>query len=320
MELSIAAQGLSGMTWPAWKQLVEATERLGFAGLYYTDHFVLPEAQTADQLELIVALTYLAAQTQRLHFGPLVAPFSFRDPVMLARQAAVLGELSGGRMRLGVGAGWMAYEHEMFGYELGDLKTRMARFTEGLEIITQLLNSNEPVQYHGTFYHLREATLYPRPAHPLPILVGGKGPRRSLQLVARYADIWNASRLSPAEFSERSALLDAALATIGRDAGAVKRTVMIPVLCGRTPAEIEQRVQGVRQLFAAFAAMPLDALLDAMREMFGALIVGSPEAVVAGLRAYADAGVSEMIIQWFGTDIEGLELLAEDVAPQVAGV
>jgi alkanesulfonate monooxygenase SsuD/methylene tetrahydromethanopterin reductase-like flavin-dependent oxidoreductase (luciferase family) len=152
MELSLAVQSLCGLTWPAWKQMVEAVERLGFAGLYCTDHFTLPDALTVDSLEVIVALTYLADHTQRIHFGPLVAPFSFRDPVILARQAAVLDDLSGGRMRLGVGAGWMEYEHQMFGYQLGDMATRMARFAEGLEVITQLLQrlSRFPIRVGST--------------------------------------------------------------------------------------------------------------------------------------------------------------------------
>ena len=93
MELSISVQGLSGLTWPTWKRLVQAVESLGFAGLFCADHFTLPGAATIDSLEMIVALTYLADHTQHIHFGPLVAPFSYRDPVMLARQAAVLDEL-----------------------------------------------------------------------------------------------------------------------------------------------------------------------------------------------------------------------------------
>src|SRR5262245_4538709 len=320
-ELSISIQGLCGLTWPAWQRLVEAVERLGFAGLFCTDHFTLPDALTVDSLEMIVALTYLADHTQRIHFGPLVAPFSFRDPVMLARQAAVLDDLSGGRICLGVGAGWMEYEHHMFGYHLGDMRTRMARFAEGLEVITRLLQSAEPVSYAGQFYQLREAVLHPRPQRPggPAILVGGKGPRRSLPLVARYATIWNATRLAPDEFRARSAQLDELAHIAGRSPSAIKRTVMIPVVCGRTTAELDQRVQGVRQLFSDFATMPLDALLDEMRDMFGSMIVGTPDEVIGGIRAYANVGVEELIIQWFGVgDLDGLQLLAEHVLPHIA--
>jgi alkanesulfonate monooxygenase SsuD/methylene tetrahydromethanopterin reductase-like flavin-dependent oxidoreductase (luciferase family) len=320
MELSVSIQGLCGLTWPTWKQIVAAAEPLGYAGLYCTDHFILPEAATVDSLEMIVALTYLADHTQRIHFGPLVAPFSFRDPVMLARQAAVLDDLSGGRMCLGVGAGWMEYEHQMFGYQLGDMATRMARFAEGLEVITRLLQSAEPVSYAGHFYQLREAILYPRPQRPggPAILVGGKGPLRSLPLVARYAHIWNATRLSPDEFRTRSARLDELAHAAGRAPGAIKRTVMIPVICGDSAAELERRVQGVRQLFPDLVALPLDALFDELRDIFGYMIVGGAEEVIGEMRAYADAGVEELIMQWFGMDdLEGLQVLAEKVLPHL---
>src|SRR5258707_7098519 len=101
-----------------------------------------------------------------MHFGSLVAPLSMRDPVMLARQAAALDDLSHGRMVLGVGAGWNEREHAMFGYPLGDNATRFARLEEGLEVITRLLHTDERVSHNGRFYHLSEAMLLPRPARP----------------------------------------------------------------------------------------------------------------------------------------------------------
>jgi alkanesulfonate monooxygenase SsuD/methylene tetrahydromethanopterin reductase-like flavin-dependent oxidoreductase (luciferase family) len=321
MQLSIAIQGLCGLTWPAWKRLVQAVEPGGFAGLFCTDHFVLPGAATVDSLEAMVALTYLADHTRQIHFGPLVAPFSFRDPVMLARQAAVLDDLSGGRMCLGVGAGWMEYEHQMFGYQLGDLAMRMARFAEGLEVVTSLLRSTAPVSYSGRFYQLHEAVLHPHIQRPggVPILVGGKGPRRTLPLIARYADIWNATRLTPAEFRARSEQLDHIVHAAGRDPRTIKRTVMVPVLCGRNTNELEQRVASLRQLFPEWRELPLDALLDAMRDTFGAMIVGTPAEVVQAMRAYSDVGVAELIMQWFGVeDLDGLQLLADQVVPQLA--
>src|SRR6266568_3069844 len=116
--LAISVEAMMGLTWPLWKRLVAEVEQLSFAGLFRSDHFTLPLPVDPDALELIVTLSYLADHTQRVHFGPLVAPLSFRDPVMLTRQATALDDLSGGRMILGVGAGWMEREHAMFGYDL----------------------------------------------------------------------------------------------------------------------------------------------------------------------------------------------------------
>jgi alkanesulfonate monooxygenase SsuD/methylene tetrahydromethanopterin reductase-like flavin-dependent oxidoreductase (luciferase family) len=321
LELSVSIEGLCGLTWQLWKRLVQAVEPWGFAGLFCSDHFSMPDTSGLASLEMIVALTYLADHTQRVHFGPMVAPFSFRDPVMLARQAAALDDLSGGRMILGVGAGWMDYEHQMFGYNLGDMATRMARFGEAIEVTTRLLQSNAPVSFEGRFYQLREAIFYPRPQRqggPL-ILVGGKGPRRTLPLVARYANIWNATRLTPHDFRALSAKLDEFVVAAGREPSAIKRTLMIPILCGRDRTELERRAQGFRQIFPELAEMSLDAVLDDMRATFTNMIIGTPDEVISQIHAYADVGVEELIIQWFAVeDLEGLQVLAEQVLPHVA--
>ncbi len=150
--ISIQIEGQNGLTWPRWKRLVKEVEELGFAGLFRSDHFTNARPPDKDSLEMVVSLTYLADHTQRIHFGPLVAPISFRDPALLARQAAALDDLSGGRMILGIGAGWQEREHRLFGHDLGDVPTRMTRMEEGLEVITRLLNSDEPVTYEGKFF------------------------------------------------------------------------------------------------------------------------------------------------------------------------
>ena len=321
IELSIMIEGMYGLTWPVWKRLVTEVEQLGFAGLFRSDHFTVATAGYPDALELVVSLTYLADHAQRIHFGPLVAPLSFRDPVMLARQAAALDDLSGGRMILGVGAGWMEREHTMFGYELGDVPTRMERFAEGLEVITRLLRSEEPVTYPGRFYQLREAMLRPRPQRRggPPLLIGGTGPQRTLPLVARYADIWNAYGVTLDAFRERSARLDELLREVGRQPDSVKRTLMILILCGRDPTELEQRVRGFRRFDQEMGDMPLDALLNLLRAQFRGIIVGTPEEVVDQIRAYERAGVEELMAQCFTVDdFAGLHLLAEHVLPHLA--
>jgi len=310
-----------GFTWPICKRLVSEVEPLGFAGLFRSDHFTLPFPANPDVLDLIVSLTYLADNTQQVQLGSLVAPLSFRDPVMLARQAAALDDLSNGRMILGVGAGWMEREHIMFGYPLGDVSTRMTRLEEGLEVLTRLLHSAEPVTYTGQFYRLQEAVLRPLPHRPggPPLLIGGSSPRRTLPLVARYADIWNAQQVTPEVFAERSAHLDELLRRVGRELRDVKRTVMAPVICGRNPAELEQRVSGLRRLLPNGAQLPLDALLDQLRVGFVNLIVGSPEQVVAQIRAFERVGCEELMVSWWpADDFAGLYLLAEQVLPQLA--
>ena len=217
--ISIMIEGQDGLSWPRWKRLAEEVERLGYAGLFRSDHFTNAGPPDKDSLELVVSLAYLASSTSRIHFGSLVAPFSFRDPAMLARQAAAIDDLSAGRLILGLGAGWNAREHALFGYELGDIPTRMARMQEGLEVVTRLLRSDEPVTYEGRFYQLRGAMLLARPQRPggPPIMIGGNGPKRTLPLVARYADVWNSVFIGPEEFRARSAALDDLMIAAGEE-------------------------------------------------------------------------------------------------------
>src|SRR5919199_3101407 len=152
--IAIMIEGQTGLNWPRWKRLVEVVEELGFAGLFRSDHFTDPQPPNRDALETIVSLGYVADHTRRIHFGPLVAPVSFREPVMLARQAAALDDLSDGRMILGLGAGWQEREHGLFGYDLGDVPTRMTRFEEALEVVTRLLRNEEARAFKGRFYRL----------------------------------------------------------------------------------------------------------------------------------------------------------------------
>lgn len=315
MQISISIEGMFDLTWPRWKRLVTAIEGLGFAGLFRSDHFTLMDAPDPDALETIVSLTYLAAQSQRVHFGTLVAPVSFRDPVMLARQAMALDDLSNGRMILGVGSGWLTREHTMFGYNLGDVTTRMDRLEEALEVMTRLIRSDEPFTFTGRFYQLHEAHLLPRPQRPTPVMVGGNGPKRTLPLVARYADIWNCVAKSPELFAERSARLDELLRAEGRQPQDLKRTIMIPIVCWRTPQEREARAQQLRNSFTEYSAKSTEAIFESLR-VDDSAIVGAPEQVIEQLQRFADAGAEEVMIQWIAMeDIDGLAAIAESILP-----
>jgi alkanesulfonate monooxygenase SsuD/methylene tetrahydromethanopterin reductase-like flavin-dependent oxidoreductase (luciferase family) len=316
--ISLQIEGQQGLTWPRWKRLVAEVEELGFAGLFRSDHFTSERPPDRDSLEMVVSLTYLADHTQRIPFGPLVAPLSVRDPTLLVRQAAALDDLSGGRMILGVGAGWQEREHQLFGHELGDVPTRMARLEEGLEVMTRLLGSDEPVTYEGRFFHLRGATLLPRPQRPggPRILIGGNSPKRSLPLVAQYADIWNGVFLTPGAFREHSAILDGLLRADGRKPGDVKRTMMQSLFFGRDMGELDRRLNW-RHHDLEFAGKPLEEVIESLHASQG-FIAGTPNMVIEQINAYADSGVEELMLQWFDMDdIEGLRAFATRVLPRV---
>src|SRR5215212_2918335 len=264
IEISIDIESQFGLNWPQWKRIVAEVERLGFAGLFRSDHFtVYPQPPDDDALELMVSLAYLADHTQRLHFGSLVAPISIRDPILLARQAAAIDDLSGGRLVLGVGAGWVQREHTMFGYELGDIPTRMNRFAEALEVISQLLRSDEPVTYAGKFYQLNDARLLPRTQRKSgpPLLIPASGTKKGMPLVARYADMWNIPWRTPEEFRTLSQQLDEHLDRYGRPRNAVKRTMMTMLIYGSTSTELEQQLRPIRRFLPHLAETPLEEAL-----------------------------------------------------------
>ena len=316
VDISIQIEGQNGLNWPYWKRIVREVEDLGFSGLFRSDHFTNAMPPDKDSLEMIVSLTYLADRTQRVHFGPLVAPISFRDPTLLVRQAAALDDLSAGRMILGVGAGWQEREHHLFGHDLGDLPTRMARFEEGLEVITRLLKSDEPVTYEGRFFQLRGALLLPRPQRPggPRILIGGNGPKRTLPLVARYADMWNANFISHEAFRERSATLDQLLHAAGRSPSDVRRTVMLSLFFGRDMADLDRRLNSLRDALG-IAGQSLDKVIQDLRAS-GRAIIGTPAMLIEQIRAYENAGADELVLQWFDLDdIDGLRELAASILP-----
>jgi alkanesulfonate monooxygenase SsuD/methylene tetrahydromethanopterin reductase-like flavin-dependent oxidoreductase (luciferase family) len=159
-------EGQMGLNWPRWQRMARAVEDLGFAGLFRSDHYTNPNPPDQDSLELWVSLTWLADNTERLEFGPMVTPFSFREPTMTARMAAAVDDLSNGRLILGLGAGWQEREHHAYGHDLLGVKERLDRLEEGLEVVTRLLNSDEHVSFSGDYYELNDAILLPRPQRP----------------------------------------------------------------------------------------------------------------------------------------------------------
>jgi alkanesulfonate monooxygenase SsuD/methylene tetrahydromethanopterin reductase-like flavin-dependent oxidoreductase (luciferase family) len=297
---------------------VAEVDRLGYRGLYCCDHFLPGGGGYADSIDIFAAFTYLADHSARLEFGSLVAPVSFRDPVQLARLAQTLDNLSDGRFILGVGAGWMERENTMFGYTLGDRATRMARLAEGLEVIALLCRSDEPATFAGRFYRLQEARLLPRSPRPTGprLLVGGAGPKRTLPLTARYADAWNTGGRTPEAYRESSTLLDELIVRAGRQPGDVRRTLMQQVICYRGAAELGPRL---RHLAAPQPGATPAARLAALRERSPSVIAGSPAEVIEQIRAYEAAGVQEIMVQRLDLDdMEGLQIIAEEVLPHVS--
>lgn len=305
IDVAIMIEGQNGLDWERWRGITQVVEGSGYVGLFRSDHYTNARPPDKDSLELWVSLTWLAGNTQRIDFGPLVSPVSFRHPTMTARMAAAVDDLSGGRMILGLGAGWQEREHNNFGWDLLDVDGRFNRFKEGLEVITRLLESDSPVDFEGDYFNLNEAILLPRPNRPggPPVLIGGNGPLRTLPLVAKYASEWNAIFAAPQELKTLNAKLDELLEERGRRPEDVRRSMMTGCVFGRDRAEVERKVK---------ARGAGDQSISDLRQR--GLFVGTAAEMIDQLSILEEAGLQRVMLQWLDLDdLGGLERMAKGI-------
>lgn len=299
-DVAIMVEGQMGLNWERWTEFGPLVEELGFDGLFRSDHFTNPDGSYEDSLELWTSLTWLADNTDRIDIGPLVTPFSFRHPVFTARMGKDVDNLSGGRLNLGVGAGWLEHEHDAFGFDLLDLDARFDRFEEGVEVVHDLLRTDDPVSFDGEYYELDDAMLLPRPDRPEGprLIVGGNGRGRTLPLAAEFADEWNGVFQPPEAFADLNDYLDDRLREQGRDPEGMTRSLMTRVVFGRDDAEVEALLDGDDD--------------EELREL-GAIIGTAPE-VAEHLDRLDEAGTDRVVLQWLAPDDhERLRALADAV-------
>ena len=319
MKLGVMIEGQEGVTWDLWRRLMARVEGLGFESLWRSDHFMSTEDSSRDAIESWVALTLTAAETTRLRFGPLVCPMTFRHPSLLARMAASVDVLSGGRLVLGLGAGWNEHEHHAFGIPFPPLPARIELLKEGIEVIRRLLGDG-PAHFNGRHYQLNGSNPCPKPVQKprIPLLIGTTGAGRMLRVVARYADEWDAPGItSPAAYRARRERLDNYCRGINRDPNEIRRCVSAAYLIGRDAAALQRRGAMMQQLILGLAALDPVAVPEVLRT--DGWIVGTPDQIVVQLRALADEGVERVIFQHNDpADFEALELMAYEVMPAVA--
>ena len=212
------------MSWEKTLERWRLFERLGFDSAWDCDHLVQPSRPDGPYLEAWTLLAALAAGTERIRVGVLVSCNTFRHPVLLAKQAVTVDHVSGGRLELGLGAGWYEPEHAMYGIDFPPRRELVDRFREAVEVVDRLLR-DEVTTYEGAHYRLRDATFRPPPLQRPrpPLTLGAHGPRM-LRIVARYADAWN-SFGTPDQVRARNRVLDEACAEIGRDPGEIVRSL-----------------------------------------------------------------------------------------------
>jgi F420-dependent oxidoreductase-like protein len=282
-----------------WR-LVEA---LGFDSLWDFDHLNQPSRPEGPYLEAWTTLAALAVHTTRVRIGVLVSSNTFRHPAVLAKQAVTLDVMSGGRLDVGMGAGWFVPEHEAFGIEFAPPGERVSRFREAVEVVDRLLR-HERTSYAGRYYRLRDAVCLPRPVQrPRPPLVlAGHGPRM-LRIVAEHADVWN-SFGTPAEMRERGALLAEHCRQIGRDPAAIRRSLY--GWATQTPGEgwADERAGGwAASLARGDRRLPADPWASA-------------QACLDFIETYREAGIDHFVIDAPRAEqLPAMERFAADLLP-----
>lgn len=288
--------------------LALATERAGFDAFFRSDHLfgVDPDDPTYRPTDCWTTLAGLARDTERVRLGSLVTAATFRAPGLLAAIVASVDEMSGGRVELGIGTGWYTREHAAFGVPFPAQGERFDRLEEQLAIITGLWRTpagdEDGFSFDGTHYRVDANRTPPRPTqspHP-PIIVGGAGPRRTPAVAARFATEFNGAL--GGDLAERYANFARACESIGRDPAEARRSAVLPVACGATPAEAERRAALIGSEFIRDAA-----------------VIGSPGLVVDRLAALGDAGADTVYLHIYDIhDLEHIALLGAEVLPHFA--
>jgi F420-dependent oxidoreductase-like protein len=263
--------------WPDVLEVARHAEATGWDGVYVADHFMGNaggiDPVSSPVLEATAVLSALASATERLRIGPMVFGATYRHPAVLANWAATVDRISGGRLVLGIGAGWQINEHEQYGIELPPVRQLVDRFGEYCEVLHGLLRTDKTT-FEGDWFHLQDALCEPKPVQePLPVLIGAKGDRM-LGLVARYADEWNTGGL-PDEVAERAAFLDRRCEAIGRDPATIVRSTQVPMLITDDENEARRAVASIAPRVA---------------------VAGTVDQITELVAGWSDAGFDEVIL------------------------
>lgn len=316
MEIGLMVEGQNGLTWERWSHILALAERLKFPSVFRSDHYFIGPQQ--DSLEAYLSFVIAAKETTTLRFGPLVSPVTFRSPIDQARMAAQIDVLSAGRFVMGMGAGWNEAEHRAYGIPFPPLKERFDRLEESIQVAKSLWTSAD-ARFDGRYYTLAGANCLPRPAAGRPpLLIGGGGEKRTLKLVARYADEWNSVNVDVETYRHKREVLERHCEAEGRDPATIRRSMMVFAVVGPDEASLDA---AARRLMSMRGMAP-DTDPRAFREALRARgIAGTTDQVVDQLGRLAELGVQEIMFQHFNFDSDLVpEYLAAEIAPRVKGL
>jgi F420-dependent oxidoreductase-like protein len=315
MDLRVFVEPQQGASYDDLLRVARHAEELGFDGFFRSDHYLFMGEWGAEghagepgPTDAWTTLAALARETSRLRLGTLVSSATFRHPGILAIQVANVDAMSGGRVELGLGAGWFAEEHAAYGIPFPDTRERFDRLEEQLAVVTGLWSTpaGETFSFHGRHYQLTDSPALPKPVQsPLPVIVGGHGKRRTPALAARYSSEFNVGFSRTAEVGELYDGVRAAGREAGREPDELLLSVAHILACGTNEADVNRR--------AADAANTGASLREA--EAFA----GSPAEVVDRIGRLAQLGTTRCYLQFNGLDdLDHLDVVAAQVMPQLA--
>lgn len=306
MELRVFTEPQQGADYATQLAVAKAAEQLGFDGFFRSDHYL--KMGSVDGLpgptDAWITLAGLARETERIRLGTLVSPVTFRHPGVLAISVAQVDEMSGGRVELGLGAGWFEQEHTAYGIPYP--QNRHALLEEQLAVLTGLWGTpvGESFSYTGKHYTLVESPALPKPAQPqVPLVIGGGGLKRTPRLAAEYAADFNSAFVGVDETRQRFETVDAACRKIGREPKTLTHSAAQVLCCGRDEAQIARRAAAIGREVAELRENGL---------------AGTPAELVDKIGRFAEAGTERLYLQTLDlSDLDHLELVAAEVMRQL---
>jgi F420-dependent oxidoreductase-like protein len=314
---NVMVEPQEGGTYQDLLELAQRAEALGFGGFFRSDHYhPMNVPPSSDATDAWAVLAGLARETRTIRFGSMVSPMTFRHPSEFAKIVATVDQMSGGRLDVGLGAGWYEKEHLAYGLPFPPPKERVDRLEESLEVCTRLWGDGF-ASFEGKLFQLQQAPGHPKPVqrpHP-PIIIGGKGPRRVPRLAARFADEFNSFGGDSTVFTERKQRVEQACREIGRDPAQLRFSWTGPTIVGADERDLRRRAH-VRLDYNG-QSDEVDDWIANMRS--NGMLVGTVEQVADQIAALEQVGCSRWYFQFVPIDDHGmLELIANQLAPRLA--
>ncbi|HEX7279573.1 MAG TPA: TIGR03560 family F420-dependent LLM class oxidoreductase [Solirubrobacterales bacterium] len=312
MEVCLMIEGQEDVTWEDWLALAGACEEHGVGTMFRSDHYLsVDDRRERGSLDAWGTVTALGAVTEKLRLGTMVSPATFRHPAVLAKAAVTADHVSGGRVEVGIGAGWWEREHELYGFELPEIGPRMDALEEQMQVVRGHWEEG-PFRFEGEHYRARDLDALPKPVQrPLPLILGGRGGPRSLRMAARYADEYNTVMSTAAEVAEIRAGLDRACEAEGRDPATLPLSMMTGWLVGADRGELLDRATRLSR----WKGQGGDggAFLANLRE---SAISGTTEEAIEQLRELEAAGLTRIMGQHLlHRDLDAVALMGREIAP-----